>query len=620
LELVDYLRIFRRRWPLVVALALIGSVVAWVTTPEADGPSVQLFEATHTLIVNPQATESTRNLAQTALLVTKGEVPQRVAAKLGGQPAVTLARQVTAEAVPEVGTVTVKSVQADPQRAELLANTFAEELIGYLIDDTRTKQSEAAGEAFRRVDDIQDQLRSLDGEIARANGAQRETLLAQRDGLVNNLRLAYDEVAALRGNSAVQPLLQTLEPASALPVADSGFSPPGSPLGRALLAGVVGLLVGAGLALVIEKLDTRIRTREQAQEAFALPVVAEVPVLPRGRRHRNEILSLKRPASPFAEAYRVLRTVLLLSRPGTPGVDETFRVFLLTSPGPSEGKTTSVAHLAAAFAEAGRSVLVLSCDFRRPRISKLFGVADQQGITDVLSGRPGAPTLADVVQPTNVRGVSVITSGTPAQNPAELLAGARAFIDATRSLADIVLIDTAPMLAANDASELVPEVDAVLVTVRSGKTPRESAQRAAELLRRVGAPVLGAVLIGAPRISSGHPYYYRYYLQNEGVLGWRRWLRRTPPLLEPEVSPAPPAPVVGDGEQPARPHEPAPSGRVTKRIEEMRVEDLPAGFPYRAETPTPTTNGGNEQRAAQPAREGGSRSGRSGLLGRLRKL
>jgi capsular exopolysaccharide synthesis family protein len=190
-------------------------------------------------------------------------------------------------------------------------------------------------------------------------------------------------------------------------------------------------------------------------------------------------------------------------------------------------------------AEAGRSVLVLSCDFRRPRVHRLFDVVDGIGLTDVLSN-PGLE-LADVVVDTNVRGVRLVRSGSFVANPAELIGAGHDFLAEARLMADVVLIDTAPLLVANDASEVMPKVDTVVVVARSGKTSRGAAQRASDLLERVGAKVLGVVLTAAPEAPTNHRYYYyRYYIRQDGPLGWRRALRRVRPSPTPELLRVPP--------------------------------------------------------------------------------
>jgi capsular exopolysaccharide synthesis family protein len=538
---------------------LVSVSFAYFTTPKVQGPQTVTYAGTHTLAVNPQATQ-TLNLSQAALLVKVGEVPRRVAEQVGyaGSPAALAA---TVEAAPdaETGTlaVTAKATKADV--AAKVADAFAQNLNSYLDERNKATRQQSVDEAQRRLNDLKAQTAQLDAQIAnpRTSALERDQLTAERDALINQYRLTYDQYQQIAATAAPAPPFVTLEPATGVAVSDTAFRAPSSRSARMLLAVALALVLGAGLALLLERVDIRIRTKEGAEEAFGFPVVAEVPVLGRGKKH--EIQTVTRPASPFAEAYRVLRTLLLLVKapiaPANRGVAQTYNptggerpieVILVTSPGAAEGKTTTVAHLAAALAEAGRSVLVLSCDFRRPRIHRMFDVEEGLGLTDVLAGGAGAPSLDDVVRPTNVRGVSLIHSGTAVENPAELVAAGRNLLAQTRRLADVVLIDTAPLLVANDASELMPSCDAVLIVSRAGKTSADAASRTAELLERVHAPVLGVVLVAAPQAPTANRYYYyRYYIHTEGVFGWRRWLGRKPKTIKSGSLPR--FPVTQDG-------------------------------------------------------------------------
>ncbi len=203
----------------------------------------------------------------------------------------------------------------------------------------------------------------------------------------------------------------------------------------------------------------------------------------------------------FMERQRVARLA-------TAGDDGQPHVILVTSAAPSEGKTATVANLAASFAETGRSVLVLSCDFRRPSIQEHLGVRQAWGLTEVLAGGSDAPKLADVVKESTIPGVRIATNGSPLDNFGEVAAAGRTIVAEARRLADIVIVDTAPLLVAHEATELIPAVDTVVVVCRSGQTTKEDAFRVRELLTRIGASVSGVVLIGAPESETGYSTYY----------------------------------------------------------------------------------------------------------------
>jgi Mrp family chromosome partitioning ATPase len=171
------------------------------------------------------------------------------------------------------------------------------------------------------------------------------------------------------------------------------------------------------------------------------------------------------------------------------------QVILITSPGPSEGKTTTAANLAGAIAETGYRVLIVNCDFRRPRLADFF------------DRRPGPGEVVG----TDVSGVDILNEVIEADHdvsPALVLAAQRRAIHTHVQNYDVVLLDTAPMLTTNDALDVLIEADAVIVVGRSGKTPREAADRAAEALERRNAPVIGVVLVGASESPTSRYYYY----------------------------------------------------------------------------------------------------------------
>ena len=313
---------------------------------------------------------------------------------------------------------------------------------------------------------------------------------------------------------------------------------------RAGIGGLLGLMLGLAAALTLARFDTRIRSKGAAEEALGFPVLAEIPLLRRKQRSARAILTHTDPESLAAEAYRGLRTALLVAdqqRPrlamsrgkGPRGASRPSRqsdhkpsnggrVILVVSPGIGEGKTTTTANLAVAFAESGNSVLALGCDLRRPQLHGYFGMSAKPGLTDLLAQSETQRSLDSVIRATEIPGISVATSGRPIERPGEFLTRAHALIEAARARADVVLIDTAPLLATDDASPLVPFVDEVLVVCRSGRTPVDGARRARDLLVRLQAPVVGVVLIGA-QLPGARSYYRSGYAPSAIHRTRRRW-------------------------------------------------------------------------------------------------
>jgi capsular exopolysaccharide synthesis family protein len=233
------------------------------------------------------------------------------------------------------------------------------------------------------------------------------------------------------------------------------------------------------------------------------------------------VVTYEQPNSALSEAHRSIRTRLSALAEGvhqlrpqpdwrdaavgaTNGHGRPGRVFLVTSAGVGDGKSTTVANLAAAFADAGRSVIVVSGDLRSPSIHRYLDVPDDAaGLGDDM----GDMTVADVeqrLQPTSLPNVRLLAHGSLVSNPGELLAAHLPAIAAARVLADVVLIDSPPVLAANDATELLPVVDGVLLVARLGRTRRNAAHSAANLLESLNAPIVGVVAVEA---TSDHAIY-----------------------------------------------------------------------------------------------------------------
>jgi Mrp family chromosome partitioning ATPase len=292
-----------------------------------------------------------------------------------------------------------------------------------------------------------------------------------------------------------QAPLKTLEPAVASPVETEDIVGPTSRPSRALLLGAFGLILGVGAAFAVERFDNRIRVKPATEDLLGVPVMAEIPPIPPSERGR--LLTGAQPSA-FIEAYRGLRTSV--DRWATQAdIHRGCPVIVVSSPTGREGTTATVAHLAAALGEIGRSVVVISADLRHPRLHVYFGRACEPGLTDVLRGAPDTRRLADLNLTTTTRGVRLVSSGAPVRNPAPLLDHIGDHLRDARSLGDYVLVDASPLLTTSDGVDLARHADGVLLVVRAGRTSIDAAARSVELLQRLDIPVLGAVLIAGNR-------------------------------------------------------------------------------------------------------------------------
>ncbi|MGH8892187.1 MAG: P-loop NTPase [Actinomycetes bacterium] len=510
MDILDYLKALRRRWRVIALVTVIAAGAAFWTTPAAEERSAvpvgTVYQATTTLLRAPDALQVDLSLIR--LYVQTGEIPKRAAEKLGheGAPA-GLAAQVTVGGDNEVGTVTIGTTGPDAERAERVANTFAEETIAYLAESAETNQQRAITVTNKAVNKVNTQIFELDGKIAeQPEGSSRRAILeAQRSALLNQLQGLFGRLGELTTSAASPAPLNVLEPADAYPQLSGAPSiqAPQTRSPRVIVGLLVGLLVGGAAALLIERLDTRVQGRGMAEAAFGLPVVAEIPHLSRRLRRAGRVISVAAPESAAAEAYRGLRAALLLmpSRallgedPRTERV-ESGSVVLVTAPTPRSGKSTTAVNLAACLAESGRRVLVVDADFRNPAISELLGVGGKVGLTDLaLMGDAGQ--LDKVVQTSTVAPVRVLTAGRRVSTGGVMEGNVQGILAQARTLADVVIVDAAPLLSGSDALDVMPHVDSVVVVGRVRRTTRDQAVRARELLARIGVPVLGVALVGS---------------------------------------------------------------------------------------------------------------------------
>lgn len=223
----------------------------------------------------------------------------------------------------------------------------------------------------------------------------------------------------------------------------------------------------------------------------------------RGRNDR--LITAAEPRSANAEAYRILRSNISFS-----SVDKPIETILVTSASPSEGKSITAANLAVTMAQAGYRTVLLDCDLRKPTQHKIFNLSNDVGLTNSLLAHAN---LNSFIRPSRVENLRILTAGPLPPNPAELL-GSRSMsnvIGLLRNEADVIVIDSPPVLAVTDSAILSRMADGVLLVVDSGKTKRESAQRAQEALDKAGARLLGVVINRMPTKGGYYAYNSKYY-------------------------------------------------------------------------------------------------------------
>jgi capsular exopolysaccharide synthesis family protein len=299
---------------------------------------------------------------------------------------------------------------------------------------------------------------------------------------------------------------------------------PHEPVGPArtrtiILAFFLSLGIGIGLAFLLDYLDDTLKSVDDVDRYLHLPSLALIPA---SRAERPRLIG-KRPPLPAegepstalaltsdvrsasAEAYRHLRTSLLLSSAGQPP-----KTILVTSSQPSEGKTTTAVNTAIMLAQTGAQVLIVDCDLRRPRVHTNFGISNARGLTNYLSGERDLDTLVQTYE--KLPNLKIMSSGPIPPNPAELLGSTemRRLLDALSERFTHIVIDSPPAISFTDASILSTLVDGVMLVVHSGRSSRAIVRRAKQQLVDVGANIFGVVLNNV-RLDAPDYYYSGYY-------------------------------------------------------------------------------------------------------------
>lgn len=276
-----------------------------------------------------------------------------------------------------------------------------------------------------------------------------------------------------------------------------------------LIAFLVGIFGGGGLAFFMESLDQSVKTPEDLKNRLKLPCLATIaiPQEDEDKTVKAEFITHLKPRSTISEAYRGLRTSIMFT-----AVEHKRKVIMVTSSGPQEGKTTSAINLAIAMAQSGEKTILIDADLRKPRVEEAFGLGSEHGLTDILAG---AEKVMSDVHKTEIPNLDIITCGSIPPNPSELLGSKKMeeFLADLEKKYDRIIFDTPPVLAVTDAVVLSGKVDGVVIVVKAGETHKNAILRAKELLESARASnILGAVLNMVEHgKTSGYYYYYRQY-------------------------------------------------------------------------------------------------------------
>ncbi len=433
------------------------------------------------------------------------------------------------EGAPEIKEIDaqIKSYETDIDNAVAKFNsyrdTYRERAARELLENLRTKYLQAKAKEDKIRADFDKQYNAAQ---AQNQGAVNIKLLEQNietnKGFLDNLRkqVSGNDIAAQGSDNNIS----VVEPAI----------PPELPIGPRRLMTVFAVmflstLFGMGLALVLEYLDDTIRSTEEIEQFLQLPALAAIPRIDSLQKRKlllvgssesennddflgSELLIHADPRSSLAEAYRHLRTSILLSIAG-----HAPKSLLITSSLPSEGKTTTATNTAISLAQTGAKVLIIDADMRRPRLHSVFDVKNGAGLSTLLSSALDDKAIDAAVQQDQRSKLYLLTSGPIPPNPAELI-GSEQMATLLRMLQarfTHIVVDSPPIASFTDGVLIASMVDGVILVVHAGKSSKQVVRRSRQLLHEIGAKVFGVVLNNVNLNSQDNYYYYQSYYHSD---------------------------------------------------------------------------------------------------------
>lgn len=508
MDLRRLLAIARPWFPVLIALTLVGGVGAYLLSRVQP----RTYEARATLIVgqslagaNPdynQLLVSQRLSATYATIATIRPNLEAVIEKLdlNTTPEALLSR-VDARSAVDSTLITLTAEDANPEQAAAIANALADQLIA-TSSAVRGRDTEFQASIDADLRDTQTEIEQTRARADALTGLahrtpEQDAQLAALETRLGSLRSTYATLLSF-SSGGVSDLISVIEPA--VPP-DVPISP--RPLINAILGGVLGLLIAIGIAAAVTYFRDVVRDAEEVFEVTGLSTLGMIARMRGGPGHKEiyRLAPLLYPRSDVAEAYRMLRANVAFAAGQLP-----IRTLLVTGSIPDEGKTVTAANLAVVFAQSGIRVVLVDGDLRKPGVHLIFDLPNAAGLTTLLADKSVA--IDTVAQVTEQGNLTVITSGPLPPNPAELLGSQRmrGVLERLALEAELIILDSPPLLAVTDSAVLSAMVDGTLLVINSGRSRRRAVRAARQSLARAGANVLGVALNRVPR-QAGASYH-----------------------------------------------------------------------------------------------------------------
>ncbi|MEX2430500.1 MAG: polysaccharide biosynthesis tyrosine autokinase, partial [Dehalococcoidia bacterium] len=483
MELSDYLDILRRRWRLiggVLTACLVATAAASLVMPPTyegvakveivpvtDGTRTGLFE----VMLQPAWTQTHVELMTSTVIL------QDAAERLGGVPIGEIRESLDVRALPDTQIVEITTERASATQAAEWTNAVAQSFTDYRHRQAVESSEQAMAHIQRQLDAVEFELEQLAGRPDQQ--ARREALQLERIGLQSELvRVPDPELVAASVANVISPAEPDDEPVRP------------SLLTNMAIAIVLGAMLGVGGAFAVETLADRPRSTAEVERLVSAPALGLVPKVKGWNGTTHKIAGDDPQTEPAAEAYRTLGINLAAIAGGKPP-----KSILVTSAGPSVGKSTTSANLAAMMARAGYNVTVVAGEFRKPSIHEFFGLSNDEGVAEVVHS--GA-SLNETIQQSSIPNLRLLPAGTFKASPTEIL-GSRRFEEILEELkehSDLVIVDSTPILGLGDANALAAKVDAVLLVVGTDSAKGKELVHAAQQIQKAGGNLVGCVING----------------------------------------------------------------------------------------------------------------------------
>jgi non-specific protein-tyrosine kinase len=507
-------------WLLILVTAVAAGAGYWVSQSQP-----RVYQASATVMVGQsiQATQVDSRDIQTSeqLALTYANIARRQPVLQGVVDRLSLndtwqqlKKRVRIAPVEGTQLLEIRVEAGSPEEARVTADEVAHQLIlmspTALVNQEKDEDQRLVRERLEdlqaRIDAGQAQRETLETAMANSLSAKQvlelqseintlESLMAGWENNYTQLLILVESKKSPNNLSVVEPAQANLNPVR-----------PHVRL-HTLLAGVIGLFLSIGFVFLWEFLDNTLKSADDLSQLLGLTALGTVGRMG-GKTYHDKLIVFQGAFSPISEAYRMIRSNIHFV-----SVDRPAKTIMVTSSTPQEGKSVTAANLGVVMAQAGLKTIILDADLRRPVQHQIFQLPNLGGLTDLLC----SPDLEinDHLRNTSVENLHLITSGVLPPNPSELLGSQRMrqLLASLNQMADVVILDSPPVVTVTDAAVLSNRVDGVLLVTYAGQTRRDLARQAVLNLRQAGANLLGGVLNGISRREGSYSYHH-YYTPN----------------------------------------------------------------------------------------------------------